>query len=219
MRILIAEDNLVIGEQIKQSLTDEGHAVDISNDGEQAAFLAETEPYDLIILDIGLPKQDGLSVLKGLRQKSIDAPVIILTARDSWSEKIDGLDAGADDYITKPFHMPELTARVRSLLRRKAGLNNPLITKGNFNFDTRTGKAFIDGFFVALTAQETAVLSYLVHNPGRFISRTELSEHIYAYDDDRDSNTIAVFIRRLRKKLGADLIQTERGRGYLFEVE
>jgi two-component system OmpR family response regulator len=140
-----------------------------------------------------------------------------LTARDGWSQRVDGLDAGADDYITKPFHMAELLARVRALLRRRMGQQSPLFEMGTFSFDTRMGRALIDGIAIDLTAQEAAVLTYLVTHAGRLVSRTEMSEHIYAYDDDRDSNTIAVFVARLRKKLGADVIQTIRGRGYKID--
>lgn len=219
MRILIAEDNHVLAEQIKTNLISVGHAVDIANEGEAAAFLGLTEPYDMAILDIGLPIQDGISVLKEWRRAEIVMPVLLLTARDGWSDKIDGLDAGADDYMTKPFHMPELAARVRALLRRKYDVSNPLFVRGEFSFDTRTGNASLSDVRVELTAQEIAVLSYLIHNPDRIISRTELSEHIYPYEGDRDSNTIAVFIARLRKKLGSDLIQTERGRGYMIGAQ
>lgn len=217
MRILVVEDDTVLCSQIKRVLASEGRVVDVAYDGEEAAFLGSTEPYDLIILDIGLPKRDGISVLKEWRSQDVSVPVLILTARDGWSERVDGLDAGADDYMTKPFHMPELSARVRAILRRKSGVTNPVFAKGTLEFDTRTGRALIDGFLVELTAQEVAVLSYLIHNAGRLVSRTELSEHIYEYDGDRDSNTIAVFVTRLRKKLGPDLIRTVRGRGYMID--
>jgi len=217
MRILIAEDETVLAEQIKRVLTSEGYVVDMVHDGDEAEFLGGSEPYDLIILDIGLPKKDGISVLKSWRNRDLDVPVMILTARDSWSDRVDGLDAGADDYMVKPFHMPELSARVRAMLRRKTGIINPLFTKGSIEFDTRTGRVLDGGFAVELTSQEMAVLSYLVHNAGRLITRTELSEHIYEYDGDRDSNTIAVFVTRLRKKLGSDLITTVRGRGYMID--
>jgi len=146
-------------------------------------------------------------------------PVLILTARDGWSQRVDGLDAGADDYMSKPFHMAELGARIRALLRRRSGMRNPVFAKGPVEFDTRTNRVVVDGFPVEITAQECAVLSYLIHNAGRLISRSELSEHIYQYDGDRDSNTIAVFVTRLRKKLGADFIQTVRGRGYMIDAE
>ncbi|MFV2052370.1 response regulator [Aliiroseovarius sp. YM-037] len=214
MRILLAEDEQALCDQIARTLSAEGYVIDVVQDGEEAAFMGATEPYDMIVLDLGLPSKDGLSVLKGWRGEGVDIPVLILTARDGWSERVDGLDAGADDYMTKPFHMPELSARVRAMLRRKTGRTNPLFQSGSVTFDTRTNQVTVDGFPVELTAQETAVLSYLIHSSGRLVSRTELSEHIYQYDDDRDSNTIAVFVNRLRKKLGADLIQTVRGLGY-----
>lgn len=217
MRILIAEDEVILADQIKRVLTTEGHVVDIEHDGAEAEFLGSTEPYDMIILDIGLPNKDGISVLKNWRRQNLDVPVLILTARSGWSDRVDGLDAGADDYMVKPFHMPELSARVRAMLRRKTGVTNPVFTKDAIVFDTRTGRVMVDGFSVELTSQEVAVLSYLVHNAGRLISRTELSEHIYEYDGDRDSNTIAVFVTRLRKKLGPELITTVRGRGYMID--
>lgn len=217
MRILLAEDELVLCDQIKKLLSAEGRIVDVAHDGEEACFLGSTEPYDMIILDIGLPIRDGTSILKEWRSNGIDTPVLVLTARDGWSDRVDGLDAGADDYMTKPFHLPELAARVRASLRRKSGRSNPLFERNGVIFDTRSGRVTLAGVPVDLTSQEVAVLSYLVHNPGRVISRTELSEHIYSYDGDRDSNTIAVFINRLRNKLGHNLIQTMRGRGYIIE--
>ena len=218
MRILLAEDEQALCDQISRLLRAEGRVVDIANDGEEAHFLGSTEPYDMIILDLGLPKRDGVSILKEWRADGVDTPVLILTARDGWSDRVDGLDAGADDYMTKPFHMPELAARVRATLRRRSGQTNPIFEKDDLVFDTRNGRATFGGVPVDLTSQEAAVLSYLVHNNGRLISRTELSEHIYEYDGDRDSNTIAVFVARLRKKLGSDLIQTIRGRGYMIDA-
>lgn len=217
MRLLLAEDDLVLGNQIRQALMQEGRVVDVVHDGEEASFLGATEPYDMIILDLGLPKRDGLSILREWRAQKNAVPVLILTARDGWSQRVEGLDAGADDYITKPFHMAELLARVRALLRRRMGQQGPLFESGMFSFDTRMGRATVEGITVDLTAQEAAVLTYLVNNAGRLVSRTELSEHIYAYDDDRDSNTIAVFVARLRKKLGSHVIQTIRGRGYKID--
>jgi two-component system, OmpR family, response regulator len=217
MRILLAEDEPVLCDQITRLLSAEGRIVDVANDGEEACFLGATEPYDMIILDIGLPIRDGTSILKEWRGNGISTPVLILTARDGWSDRVDGLDAGADDYMTKPFHLPELAARVRATLRRSAGRTSPLFERNGVLFDTRSNRVSMHGVPVDLTAQEVAVLSYLIHNAGRLISRTELSEHIYSYDGDRDSNTIAVFINRLRKKLGPDLIQTMRGRGYMIE--
>lgn len=218
MRILVAEDEPVLANQIKTVLTSEGLAVDIAPDGAEALFLGETEPYDMIILDLGLPVQDGISVLKSLRSSGVDTPVLILTARNDWTDRVDGLDAGADDYVSKPFHMAELSARVRAMIRRKAGQTNPVFAKNDVSFDSRTNQVKVSGVPINLTAQEIAVLSYLFHNSGRLVSRTELSQHIYQYDGDRDSNTIAVFVNRLRNKLGSDLIETVRGRGYVIKA-
>jgi two-component system OmpR family response regulator len=214
VRILIAEDEPALADQISGALRGEGRVVDVAADGENAAHLGATEPYDLVILDLGLPKRDGLSILKEWRAQSLSMPVLILTARDGWSERVDGLDAGADDYMAKPFQMPELLARVRALIRRRTGQINPLFRIGDFSFDTRNARAMRNGLPIELTQQETVVLSYLIHNAGRYVSRTELSEHIYAYDDERDSNTIAVFVARLRKKLGGEIIDSARGKGY-----
>ncbi|HQU68698.1 MAG TPA: response regulator transcription factor [Albidovulum sp.] len=217
MRILIAEDEALLCGQIKKALVIEGHAVDTAGDGEEAAHLGATEPYDVVILDIGLPTKDGITILKEWRKAGVETPVLILTARDGWSERVNGLDAGADDYMPKPFHMPELSARLRALMRRRSGMSNPVFARGPLEFDTRTQRVVVSGFPVELTAQECAVLAYLIHNAGRMVSRTELSEHIYEYDGERDSNTIAVFVTRLRKKLGADIITTVRGRGYMID--
>lgn len=218
MRILVAEDDIELADQIKRSLTSEGHAVDLVPDGEEAQFLGETEPYDLIVLDLGLPKLDGITVLKAWRGAGSNIPILILTARDGWADRVDGLNAGADDYLTKPFHIPEMIARARALLRRNSTQRNPVFQKNGVSFDSRSGRVSLDGMPVTLTAPETAVLSYLFHNANRPITSTELSEHIYEYGDDRDSNTIAVFVTRLRKKLGNDLIETERGRGYSIQL-
>jgi len=217
MRVLLVEDDLALGNQIRTVLEAEGRAVDVALDGEEGKFLGETESYDLVILDLGLPKQDGLSILREWRDADLELPVLILTARDGWSERVDGLDAGADDYLTKPFHMEELLARVRALIRRGVGRSNPMFRSGPLTFDTRTSDTTIDGEAVELTLNEIKVLSYLVHNAGRYVTQTELSEHIYGYDGDRDSNTIAVFIGRLRKKLGKETVQSVRGRGYMIE--
>lgn len=218
MRILLAEDEVVLNDQIRKLLTAEGRIVDSVHDGQEACFRGATESYDMIILDIGLPLRDGISILKEWRSAGVATPVLILTARDGWSDRVDGLDAGADDYLTKPFHLPELAARVRATLRRSAGRISPMFERDGVVFDTRHGRATLNGVPVDLTAHEVAVLSYLIHNTGRLISRTELSDHIYEYDGDRDSNTIAVFINRLRKKLGPELIQTIRGRGYMIDA-
>lgn len=218
MRILLAEDEPVLADQIRSVMKSEGRVVDVAPNGVEAQFLAETEPYDVIILDIGLPERDGITVLKNIRSEGVSTPVLILTARNDWSDRVDGLDAGADDYLTKPFHMPELSARVRAMIRRKVGQTNPVFQKDDVSFDTRNNQVMVGGIPKNLTAQEVAVLSYLFHNSGRLVSRTELSEHIYQFDGDRDSNTIAVFVNRLRKKLGNDLIETVRGRGYVIKA-
>lgn len=218
MRILIAEDETTLAGQIKSVLVSENRVVDVAHDGVEAEFLGSTEPYDMIILDIGLPERDGLTVLKNWRAARIDTPVLVLTARDGWSDRVDGLDAGADDYLIKPFHMAELSARVRAMIRRKTGQTSPVFNKNNVVFDSRSNQVLVDGIPINLTAQEVAVLSYLFHNANRLVSRSELSDHIYEYDGDRDSNTIAVFVNRLRRKLGDDLIETVRGRGYVIKV-
>lgn len=214
MRVLVVEDDTVLSKQICTALHKAGNAVDHAADGEEGGFLGETEPYDAIVLDLGLPKRDGLAVLRDWRTSGVSIPVLLLTARDSWRDKVDGLDAGADDYLAKPFVMAELLARVRALIRRGTGRSDPMLAIGGVEFDTRTKTAFLDGVPVALTAQESRVLEMLMLHAGRPLNRTELSEHVYGYDADRDSNTIEVFIRRLRGKLGAGFIQTERGRGY-----
>ncbi|MDE3079098.1 MAG: response regulator transcription factor [Paracoccaceae bacterium] len=217
MRILIGEDEEALCTQMRTALETEGHAVDVTHRGEETLFMGQSEPYDLVILDLGLPEIDGLTILKRWRRDGVDVPVLIVTARSGWSERIDGLDAGADDYVTKPFHMPELLARVRALLRRRFGQTTPVFERGGLRYEVRSGLATRDGLAVDLTQLESAVMTYLVMNMGRFVSRSEISDHIYAYDGDRDSNTIAVFINRLRAKLGSDLIRTVRGRGYMIE--
>ena len=219
MRILVIEDEPRLAWQVCDALRAEGHAVDHAADGEDGSYLGASEPYELIVLDLGLPRRDGISVLSDWRRQGLVIPVLILTARDSWREKVEGLDAGADDYLAKPFIMAELLARVRALLRRAAGQANPVLTVGNVAFDTRTQSALRAGVPVSLTAQEAKLLECLMLRPGVFMRRTELAEQIYGYDEERDSNTIEVFIRRLRQKLGADLIVTERGKGYRLALE
>ena len=217
MRLLVVEDDKNLNRQIVSALESAGYAVDKAFDGEDGGFLGETEPYDAIILDLGLPKVDGVSVLNAWRRAGVKAPVIILTARDRWSDKVTGFDAGADDYVTKPFHMEELLARIRALLRRATGHASSEIACGPVRLDTRSGRVAVDGNPVKLTSHEYRLLSYLMHHAGRIVSRAELTEHLYDQDFDRDSNTIEVFVGRLRKKLGVDLIQTVRGLGYLIE--
>ncbi|HEV7290722.1 response regulator transcription factor [Devosia sp. RR2S18] len=214
MRILVVEDDTNLNRQLKEALTEAGYAVDVAFDGEEGHFLGETEPYDAIVLDIGLPQMDGLSVLEKWRRAGKTTPVLLLTARDRWSDKVQGIDAGADDYVAKPFHMEEVLARMRALVRRAAGLASNEITAGPVRLDVRSGKVTVDGQAVKLTSHELRLLSYLMHHKGKVISRTELTEHLYDQDFDRDSNTIEVFVGRLRKKLPEDCIQTVRGLGY-----
>ncbi|CAO3357257.1 response regulator [Azospirillum palustre] len=214
MRVLVVEDTADLVRQLKQRLEGEGYAVDTAADGEEGRFLGETEPYDAVILDLGLPKIDGLTVLRSWRRAGMAVPVLILTARDAWNEKVQGIDAGADDYLAKPFSMEELLARIRALIRRAKGHASAEIACGPVVLDTRTGRVTVDGQPVELTAFEYRVLSYLMHRKGQVVSRTELTEHVYAQDFDRDSNTIEVFVGRLRRKLGVDVIRTVRGLGY-----
>ncbi len=219
MKILVVEDEFALGEQIVDGLEQNEWVAELSTDGVDALYRATTEPWDAIILDLGLPKLDGLSVLKGIRDKNINTPVVILSARDELSQRVDGLNAGADDYLTKPFQMMELVARVRAQLRRASGNASPLIQTGELALDTRTSKVTWQGAHVELTALEFKVLSYLMHNMDKVISRTELIEHIYKQDFDRDSNTIEVFIGRIRRKISSDIIKTVRGLGYRIHAQ
>lgn len=214
MRILLVEDDATLRAQLRAALVEAAYVVDEADNGRDAHFLGDTEAFDAVVLDLGLPQLDGLSVLRRWRDAGRAMPVLILTARDAWNEKVAGIDAGADDYLTKPFHMEELLARVRALIRRASGQASPVLRCGAVSLDTRSGRVTVDGQPVALTSHEYKVLDYLMHRPGTVVSRTELTEHIYAQDQDRDSNTIEVFVGRLRKKLRADLIETVRGLGY-----
>ncbi len=214
MRILVVEDDQDLNRQIKAALAQAGYAVDCALDGEEGHFLGDTESYDAAILDLGLPTLDGLSVLERWRREQRNMPVLILTARDRWSDKVAGMDAGADDYVAKPFHMEELLARVRALLRRQAGFASSEIECGPLRLDTRTARVTCDGAPIKLTSLEFRLLSYLMHHRGRVVPRMELVEHLYEQDFDRDSNTIEVFIGRLRKKIPGHLIETVRGLGY-----
>ncbi|APR03974.1 MULTISPECIES: response regulator transcription factor [Thauera] len=214
MRILVVEDEPTLAAQLRQALAAAGYAVDLAHDGREACFLGEEEAFDAVVLDLGLPLMDGLSVLKRWRGGGRAMPVLILTARGDWHEKVAGIDAGADDYLTKPFHMEELLARVRALIRRAAGQASAELVCGAVVLDTRGGRVTVDGQALALTSHEFRVLSYLMHHAGEVVSRTDLTEHIYAQDYDRDSNTIEVFVARLRKKLPPGLIETVRGLGY-----
>lgn len=216
MRVLVVEDDPDLNRQLVAALGEVGYAVDTAGDGEEGHFLGDTEPYDAVILDLGLPTMDGISILEQWRRAERNMPVLILTARDRWSEKVAGIDAGADDYLAKPFHMEELLARVRALLRRSAGRAKNEIECGPLRLDTKMARLTVDGVPVKLTSHEYRLLSYLMHHIGRVVSRTELVEHLYEQDFDRDSNTIEVFIGRLRKKIPAEMIQTIRGLGYCF---
>ncbi len=217
MRLLIVEDEPLLARQLNEALENFGYAIDMAADGEEGHFLGSTEDYDAVILDLGLPKLDGVTVLERWRMEGRTMPVLVLTARESWSDKVAGLDAGADDYLTKPFKMEELQARVRALIRRSSGLASPELSCGSVLLDTRNSRVTVDGTAVKLTAQEYKLLGYLMHHKGKVISRTELTEHIYDQDFDRDSNTIEVFITRIRKKMNIDMIKTVRGLGYVLE--
>lgn len=214
MRILVVEDDPTLAAQVATALATAGYAVDRSTDGEEAEFLGATGPFDAVVLDLGLPKIDGLTVLRRWRQAQNNVPVLILTARSSWTEKVEGINAGADDYLAKPFHMEEMLARLRALIRRSAGIASAELTCGPIRLDTRSGRVDVDGTRVALTAHEYKILAYLMHRPDAVVSRSELTEHLYAQDFDRDSNTIEVFVARLRRKLGGTAIETVRGLGY-----
>ena len=217
MRILIVEDDKDLNRQLSDALAAAGYVVDSAYDGEEGHFLGDTEPYDAVILDIGLPHMDGISVVERWRRDGRAMPVLMLTARDRWSDKVAGIDAGADDYVAKPFHIEEVLARMRALIRRAAGHASSELVCGPLHLDTKTSKASIDGAPLKLTSHEYRLLSYLMHHMDEVVSRTELVEHLYDQDFDRDSNTIEVFVGRLRKKLDANLIQTVRGLGYCLD--
>jgi len=214
VRILVVEDEAALLRQLAHAVGEAGYAVDCAADGDRADFLARTESYDAIILDLGLPRVDGLTLLRGWRDAAVMVPVLVLTARGSWHERVKGIDDGADDYVTKPFQMEEVLARLRGLIRRASGQSRPALTCGPVTLDTRLARVTRDGQPVRLTGHEFRVLSYLMHHRGRVVPQSELTEHIYAQDADRDSNTVEVFVARLRRKLGAAIIETVRGLGY-----
>ncbi|MBX3597064.1 MAG: response regulator transcription factor [Rhizobiaceae bacterium] len=214
MRILVVEDDKNLNRQISDALTDAGYVVDRAYDGDEGHYLGDTEPYDAVILDIGLPQMDGISVVERWRRDGRKMPVLMLTARDRWSDKVAGIDAGADDYVAKPFHIEEVLARLRALIRRAAGHASAELSCGPLRLDTKSSKADVNGMPLKLTSHEFRLLAYLMHHMGQVVSRTELVEHLYDQDFDRDSNTIEVFVGRLRKKLGVDMIETVRGMGY-----
>ncbi|HVJ39853.1 MAG TPA: response regulator transcription factor [Dongiaceae bacterium] len=217
MRVLIVEDHHQLSQQIAEALSAAGYVAEIAAEGEDGSFRGDSESFDVIVLDLGLPRLDGLSVLQGWRSRGHRMPVLILTARDSWREKVQGLRAGADDYLTKPFQMEELIARVEALIRRSHGLAHPVLRRGEVQIDTATGTVTRGGCVVPLTALEGRLLNYLMHRAGAVVSKTSLTEHIYDQSFDRDSNVIEVLVNRLRKKLGTDFIRTKRGAGYVID--
>ena len=216
MRVLVVEDDPRIFRRLAAVLEEAGYAVDAVDNGEEAWFRGDTEDYDAVVLDLGLPRMDGLTVLRQWREGGRNVPVLILTARGAWAERVAGIDAGADDYLVKPFVMEELLARLRALLRRAAGRASPVIAIGRVVLDTRQMRATVDGEKIALTPLEYRCLSYLMHHAGRVVPPGELMEHLYAHDHDREPNAVEVLIGRLRRKLGVDLIETRRGFGYVI---
>ena len=222
MRLLIVEDELSLQEQLADAMREQDYVVDVASDGEEGLYFGEEYPIDLAIIDLGLPKMDGVTVIEKLRAAGKTYPILILTARSRWQEKVEGLEAGADDYLTKPFHPEELLARIKVLLRRSVGLAVDLLFCGPVSIDTSSKQVFLHEEPLTITAYEYRLLSYLMMHTGKVLSKRELVDHIYEEDDDRDSNTIEVFIRRLRKKLDPDgklkPIETQRGQGYRFRI-
>jgi two-component system, OmpR family, response regulator len=214
VRVLVVEDESLIAQQLASALSAGGYAVDCAHAAERADVLVHTEPYDAVVLDLGLPEADGLTLLRAWRHAGLTVPVLVLTARGSWHEKVQGIDAGADDYVAKPFRTEEVLARLRALIRRAARQASPLLAAGGVTVDTAAAKVTRDGVAVTLTSHEYRVLVYLMHHRARIVSQAELIEHIYAQDFARDSNTVEVFIARLRRKLGPEFIETVRGLGY-----
>ncbi|MBI4920413.1 MAG: response regulator transcription factor [Devosia nanyangense] len=219
MRILLAEDDDRIAGNVAAALELAGFAVDRQSDGEEIWFRGETETYDAVVLDLGLPSLDGLTILKRWRRAGRAMPVLILTARGNWDERVEGIDGGADDYLTKPFRVEELVARLRALIRRATGNPAPVIEAGEIALDTRQMRVSRLGQPIALTPQEYRLVSYLMHHRGRVIDQLELTEHLYLQDFERDSNAVEVLVGRVRRKLGADVIRTRRGFGYVIEAE
>ena len=216
MRVLVVEDEKSIAAEIAATLVSAGYVADVVRDGEEAWFRAETEDYDAIVLDLGLPRLDGMSVLKKLRTAEIVTPILILTARGSWMERVEGIDAGADDYLPKPFHHEELLARLGAIIRRSGGQASPIVESGPLRVDTRRATVTRDGKPVSLSSLEYRALRYLLHNKGRPVSQGDLAEHVYGAEAEPDSNALEVLIGRLRKKVGPELIATRRGYGYLI---
>jgi DNA-binding response OmpR family regulator len=215
MRLLLVEDDRRIAADVETALRAAGYVVETVRSGEEAWFRGDTEDYGAIVLDLGLPGMDGLAVLKRWRANGRSMPVLILTARGSWAERVDGIDAGADDYLPKPFRMEELLARLRSIVRRSAGHASPRIIAGDVELDERQMKVTLRGVPVALSPLEYRLIAFLLHHRGRVVSQQELEENVYGHGEDHESNALEVLIGRVRKKLGADLIETRRGFGYL----
>ncbi|MCB1463919.1 MAG: response regulator transcription factor [Nitratireductor sp.] len=214
MRILLVEDERRIAEDIVTTLKAAGYVVETASDGEEAWFRGDTEDYDLIVLDLGLPKMDGLTVLKRWRAGGRTVPVLVLTARGAWAERVEGIDAGADDYLPKPFRMEELLARIRALIRRSVGLGAPIVEAGPISLDTRQMRVARNGVPIAVSPLEYRLLSYLMHHRGRVVTVSELLEHLYGDDDARETNALEAAVARLRKKVGPGIIETRRGFGY-----
>jgi len=217
MRLLLVEDDATLGSQLQLSIKKAGFSVDLSTDGLDAEALGDIEPYDLIILDLGLPKKSGLEVLKSWRQRGKQVPVLILTARGSWQEKVEGFKAGADDYVGKPFQFDELLARINAVLKRSIGAPSGALTIDNLTLDEEKQRLLLNnGQHFQLTGTEFKLLRYFMLHPGQVLSKARLTEHIYEYDEDKDSNVIEVYVNRLRQMVGADFIKTRRGQGYVF---
>ncbi len=220
MRTLVVEDETALREQLTEHLKSEGFAVDSAGDGEEGLYFGREYDYDVAVIDLGLPKLDGIELITRLRQEERGFPILVLTARGHWQDKVQGLEAGADDYLAKPFQMEELMARLNALIRRSAGYASPVLSQGDLQLDTGKKEVRVSGSAVELTAYEYKVLEYLMLNPDRVVSKTELTDHLYEQDFDRDSNVIEVFVGRLRKKISpVDLIRTVRGQGYRFVTD
>lgn len=215
MRILVVEDEKRIAEDVAKALKASGYAVDVAADGEEAWFRGDTEPYDAVVLDLGLPRLDGMTLLKRWRAERKELPILVLTARGAWTERVEGIDAGADDYLPKPFEMDELLARLRAILRRGAGRASPVLAAGSLTVDTRQMRVTVDGVPVSLSPLEYRLIAYLVHHAGRVVPISEIADHLYDLGNDRDPNAIEVIVARLRRKLGGEAIETRRGFGYL----
>jgi two-component system, OmpR family, response regulator len=217
IRILLVEDDREIAQRLGEGLAEAGFSVEYAFNGPDGLALGMDDTFDAVVLDLGLPQMEGVEVLKTWRRENRNFPVLILTARGTWSEKVDGLNAGADDYVTKPFHVPEVAARLKALIRRTAGMASAELTHGRLTLDTTTGKATYDGSPVELTALELRMLNYFMHRIGRIVSQSELIEHLYTTEDNRESNTIEVYVGRLRRKTSPDVIKTIRGLGYRMD--